>query len=319
MIVARVRRTIVERGLIGPRMHVLAACSGGPDSSAMLVALARLCDELEFTLEAASIDHGLRAGAAADVEAARSLAIELDVRFHALRVEVQAGSSLQASARAARYAALAQLAASLGATRIAVGHTLDDQAETVLQRIMRGAGIGGLSGIEPLRADGVVRPLIDCRRVDVAAFALAHCTRLARDPSNADPRFLRTRVRNEILPLLAREDPAIAQHVSDLADDARAAQAVLVSAAQALLDRSRQDDGSIDVSTWVAEPSAVRRYALRAWIESETSHEPGRAQLIALERALSAHAEVWLAAGWVVRSESAGRLVLARDPKSSTA
>jgi tRNA(Ile)-lysidine synthase len=319
MIVARVRRTIVERALIDPHTHVLAACSGGPDSAAMLVALSRLREELGFTLEAASVDHGLRSSAAADLETARAQASALGLSFHALRVEVAAGASLQASARAARYGALHELAGRLGAHRVAVGHTQDDQAETVLQRMLRGAGLVGLAGIEPHRADGVIRPLIDCRRADVAAFAETHCASIARDPSNADPRFLRTRVRTEILPRLAHEDPAIAQHVSDLADDARAVQAVLHGAAQALLDRSRQGDGSIDVSTWTSEPSAVRRSALRAWLERETTHEPGRAQLIALERALSSHAEVWLAAGWVVHSKSTGTLVLARDPKTSTA
>jgi tRNA(Ile)-lysidine synthase len=300
-------------------MRVLVACSGGPDSGAMLVALAQLGPELGFDLEAASVDHGLRAGAAADVDVARSQAEALGVTFHALRVEVAPGASVQAHARRARYAALTELAAARGAQRVAVGHTLDDQAESVLQRIMRGAGLGGLSGIEPRRADGVIRPLIDCRRADVAVFARTHCAHLASDPSNTDPRFLRTRLRAEILPLLAREDPAIAQHVSDLADDARAAQAVLASAARALLERSRQSDGSIDVSTWISEPSAIRRLALRAWLEAETAREPGRAQLVALERALSSSAEVWLAEGWVVRSRRAGTLVLVRDPKTSTA
>ena len=319
MIVARVRRTIEERGLVEPRMHVLAACSGGPDSAAMLVALARLRDELAFTLEAASVDHGLRPGAAADVEHARTQAVALGVRFHGLRVQVRSGPSVQAAARDARYLALRELAAAIGAQRVAVGHTLDDQAETVLQRVLRGAGVGGLSGIDPRRADGVVRPLIDCRRADVAQFAAAHCASLACDPSNTDPRFLRTRVRNEVLPLLAREDPEIVRHVSDLADDARAAQAVLLELAQGLLRLSGQDDGNIDVSTWASTPSPIRRLALRAWVERETSHEPGRAQLIALERALSAPGEVRLAAGWVVRSENAGKLELARPPKSSTA
>jgi tRNA(Ile)-lysidine synthase len=285
----------------------------------MLVALARLGDELGFTLEAASVDHGLRPAAAADVEIARAQADALGVRFHALRVEVQAGPSRQANARAARYRALGELATAIGAQRVSVGHTLDDQAETVVQRMLRGAGIGGLSGIDPRRADGVIRPLIDCRRADVAAFASIHCPSLARDPSNADPQYLRTRVRNEILPLLAREDPEIVQHVSDLADDARAAQAVLLEQARSLVSFSGQDNGSIDVSTWVSAPSPVRRLALRVWLERETTHDPGRAQLVALERALSAPAEVRLAAGWVVRSKNVGRLELVRPPKSSTA
>jgi tRNA(Ile)-lysidine synthase len=319
MIVARVRRTIRERELIEPGMRVLCACSGGPDSGAMLVALARLHDDLAFTLEVASVDHGLRSGAAADVEVAREQASALGLPFHALRVQVSAASSVQAAARSARYLALGELATRIGAQRIAVGHTLDDQAETVLLRMLRGAGIAGLSGIDPRRPDGVVRPLIDCRRSDVAAFALAHCPKIARDPSNADRRFGRTRLRSDVLPLLEREDPALIQHVSDLADDARAAHAALLSNARTLLDAARQGDGSIEVSNWAAAPSAVRRLTLRGWIERETAIDPGRSQLEQLERALFARAEVWLSAGWVVRSRGQGRLELRRDPKASTA
>jgi tRNA(Ile)-lysidine synthase len=319
VIVARVRRTIHERGLLAPGMRVIAACSGGPDSGAMLVALARLRAELEFTLEAASIDHGLRAEAAADVEAAREQAAALGVVFHTRKVVVERAGSLQADARAARYAALNALAHECGAQRVAVGHTQDDQAETVLLRLLRGAGLAGVSGIEPLRADGVMRPLIDCRRADVHAFAARHCARCAHDASNEVRHFGRVRVRQDLLPLLEREDRAVVQHLSDLADDARAAALALLREAETLLDASLQGDGSIDVSTWVTIPSAVRRGALRRWLARCAAIEVGRAQLVLLERALFAPAEVWLSAGWVARSRGDGRVSLTRDPATSTA
>src|SRR5262245_8818481 len=124
--------------------RVLCACSGGPDSAAMLVALARLAPELGFELVAASVDHGLRADAAHDVAIASRQAAALQVPFHALRIEVAAGASIQAQARSARYEALLRLAAELGASRVAVGHTRDDQAETVLARLLRGSGLVGL-------------------------------------------------------------------------------------------------------------------------------------------------------------------------------
>jgi tRNA(Ile)-lysidine synthase len=319
VIVARVRRTLRDRALIEPGMRVLAACSGGPDSGAMLMALARLSTELEFTLEAASVDHGLRADAAADVAIASEQAAAAGVAFHALRVTVAHEGSLQAGARAARYAALQTHARAIGAKRIAVGHTQDDQAETVLLRVLRGAGLAGLSGIEPLRADGVMRPLIDCRRADVHAFATQHCPRVARDASNEVRQFSRVRVRQDLLPLLEREDGAAIQHLSDLADDARATALALLRAAETLLGASVQGDGSIDVSTWFTEPSAVRRAALRSWVARIAAIDVGRGQLIELERAARAPAEIWLSAGWVARSAGEGRISLSRDPATSTA
>ncbi|MDD9942146.1 MAG: tRNA lysidine(34) synthetase TilS, partial [Myxococcales bacterium] len=137
---ARVRRTLTERDLLAAGDAVVVACSGGPDSAALLAVLARLAPEFNLTLHAASVDHGLRQGAAADVEVARAQATRMGVPFHALRAHVPHGASVQGQARSARYAALSDLGASLGAACVAVGHTRDDQVETVLMRLLRGAG-----------------------------------------------------------------------------------------------------------------------------------------------------------------------------------
>jgi tRNA(Ile)-lysidine synthase len=313
MVIARVRRTLLERGLIAPGMRVLAACSGGPDSGAMLFALQRLSSELGFTLEAASVDHGLREGAKADLATAGAQAAAAGVRFHALQVSVTGSASLQAEARAARYGALLRLASHIGAARIAVGHTLDDQAETVVLRILRGSGVLGLRGIDPSRPDGVIRPLIDCRRAEVAAFAQRHCPEIASDPSNADRRFGRSRVRADVLPVLQREDRAIVEHLADLAEEARALSASLRPTAEALLAASIQADDIIDVSTWASSPASIRRLALRIWLERATGEEPRRSHLAAVDRAMTAAGEVWLSAGWMVRSAGNGRLQLGRD------
>jgi tRNA(Ile)-lysidine synthase len=311
--IARVRRTLLDRGLIAPGMRVLAACSGGPDSGAMLVALRRLSSELGFSLEAASVDHGLREGAKVDLATARAQAAAAGVPFHALQVSVPGSASLQAEARAARYGALLGLAAHIGAARIAVGHTRDDQAETVMLRILRGSGLLGLRGIDPSRPDGVIRPLIDCRRAEVAAFAQRHCPEIASDPSNVDQRFGRSRVRADVLPLLEREDPAIVEHLADLAEEARALSAALRPNAEALLALSIQANDIIDVSTWASSPASIRRLALRIWLERATGEALRRSHLAAVDRATSAPGEIWLSAGWVVRSAGNGRLQLARS------
>ena len=282
-------------------MRVLAACSGGPDSGAMLFALARLAPEMGFALEAASLDHGLRPAAARDVDIARAQAEAAGVPFHALAVRVAPGASVQARARDARYAALLACAREIGAERVAVAHTRDDQAETVLMRLLRGAGVGGLSGIAPRRVDGVVRPLIDCPREEVWAFARRHCPAIADDESNADARFERVRVRERIVPALVAEDPAVIDHLADLADDARELWDALVPGARELLAHALEDPVTIRVSIVREAPPAVRRVALRLWVREATGAPLGRAALDQIDHGLSRGGEVWLADAWRVR------------------
>jgi len=101
-----------------------------------------------------------------------------------------------------------------------VGHTQDDQAETILGRLLRGAGIRGLGGIEPRRVDGVIRPLLDCRRSEVRAYAVNRALPFVDDPSNHRPAFERVRIRHQVLPMLAAEDPRVIEHLCALSDEA---------------------------------------------------------------------------------------------------
>ncbi len=313
MILARVRRTIVERALIGPGDHVLVACSGGPDSAALLWCLHALGPELGFALTAASIDHGLRPSAALDVEVARSQASSLGVVLHAKSLTLASGGNLQARARAARYRALQRLARRVGANRIAVGHTMDDQAETVMMRLMRGGSLRGAAGIAPRRADGVVRPLIDCRRHAVHALAQERFAQVAHDPSNQDERFERVRVRFEVMPLLEAENVAVVEHLASLADDAHAAAQSIRRHALRLLKRSSTAlDLSLDDLR--RADTAVRREALRLWLRRATGVIANRSHLLQLEHALVGRGEVWLPDGWVVRPASDGTLKARRGP-----
>jgi len=292
-VLARVRRTIEERALLGRGARVVVACSGGPDSAALLHVLGRL-DGLDLRLSAASVDHGLREGSAADVAVARALAERLEVPFAALAVDVGAGASVQAQARAARYEALRAHARDVGAHAIAVGHTLDDQAETVLSRLLRGAAVSGLSGIAPARADGVVRPLIDCRReavrAHVARFDLPHVA----DPSNADRRFERVRLREALLPALAEEDPNVAIHLAALADEAREIASWLDAE---VTERLGDLAGRTEITLGGAPP--IRAQMLKRWLERLIGRPAKRAHLEALRR----DGEVLLPDGWIVRRE----------------
>jgi tRNA(Ile)-lysidine synthase len=312
MIVAQVRRTLLQRGLLEPGERVLVACSGGPDSAALLAALQRLAPELQLRLDAASVDHGLRPDAAADVALARAQAEALGVPFHSLRVEVPRDGSLQAAAREARYAALLGRMAELGAGRLAVGHTRDDQAETVLLRVLRGSGLRGLGGIQPRRQDGVIHPLLDCARQDVHRFAASLALPLADDPSNRDPRHARVRVRHSVVPVLQAEDPALSEHLADLADDARAASEELDRSALALLASAGDGPERLRISSLREATPSLRRAAMQRWLGAAGDPGPGRAQLEQLEAALSGRGEVWLSGGRHVRAQD-GWLWLGRS------
>jgi tRNA(Ile)-lysidine synthase len=224
-----VLRTVRAHGLCQPGDRVLVAVSGGPDSMALLHALWELRARLLVELEAVTIDHGLRAGAAAEAELVRERAGALEVPWRLVRVDVAAarrrsGGSLQEVARRLRLAALAELAAERGARWVALGHQADDQAETVLFRIVRGTGLRGLRGI-PYRRDPFVRPLLDVPRDEILRYLRRRSIGFAEDPSNADERFARARLRHRLMPLLAAENPRVREALLGLAAAARRAPA----------------------------------------------------------------------------------------------
>lgn len=218
-----VLRTIATHALFRRGDRVLVAVSGGPDSMALLHALWEARDRLGISLEVASVDHGLRPEAAAELALVRARAEALELPFvsAALHVQRERGrASLQDAARRARLGALAALAAERGARRVALGHNADDQAETVLFRILRGTGLRGLAGI-PVRRDPFVRPLLEVRRAEIERYLARRSIPFVRDPSNADPRYARARIRHQILPALAAENPRVAQALINLARAAR--------------------------------------------------------------------------------------------------
>jgi tRNA(Ile)-lysidine synthase len=191
---------------------VLVAVSGGPDSVALIDVLREAAAALRLRLAVAHVHHGLRGEADRDAEHVRALADRLAVPFHLERVTVRGGppwEGLEAEARRVRLAALTARARAIGADRIATGHTADDQAETVLMRVLDGAGPRGLAGIRPARGP-FIRPLIDSRRADVLAHLAARGLAWVEDESNRDPRFLRNRIRHDVLPaLIERIGPSV--------------------------------------------------------------------------------------------------------------
>jgi tRNA(Ile)-lysidine synthase len=203
----RVLGTIRRQGLMPAGARVLVALSGGGDSVALLLVLQSLHDQGEIVLVgAAHLNHQLRAEADEDEAFCRRLVQRCGLAFVSERVDVaalarQEKRSIEDAARRARYAFLVRAADEVEADFIATGHTRDDQAETFLLRILRGAGTRGLGGIRP-RNGRVIRPLLDVTRDDLRACVAAHGEQFREDASNMDVRIPRNRVRHELMPLL---------------------------------------------------------------------------------------------------------------------
>ena len=226
-----VERLARDEGLFTRGEIVLCACSGGPDSTALLHALALLRKRVGHEVVAHGVDHGLRSEAAAELALAQQVAASVSVPFAITQLQVEPGGNLQARARTARLQALAAAAVAAGAVAIATGHTADDRAETWLLRLLRGSGPRGLAVLPPTatlpvplpeglaaKAPMLIRPLLRARRADVLAHLDRHRLAFAQDPSNADPRFTRVRVRHELVPLLEDLAPGVVDHLCSLAD-----------------------------------------------------------------------------------------------------
>jgi tRNA(Ile)-lysidine synthase len=256
--------------VLAPGDRVLVAVSGGPDSVGLLAVLGHLRRRCALTLVAAHVNHGLRgAQARRDEECAARAATRLGVPFVRadLGGELRPGPNLEERAREARYRALHRLATASGCTKIATGHTRDDQAETILLRLLRGAGTGGLAGIQPRRDDGVVRPLLDCRRADVEAAVRGLGLEFRRDRMNDDPRFLRTQVRRRVLPLLAELNPNIVDTLARTAAIESASRQIVAAFVERTLRAvTRAGTQDLDVRLLLAVPAAWRGHVLRRWL-----------------------------------------------------
>lgn len=251
-------------GSIPRGARVLVAVSGGGDSVALLHLLLRLSATHPFELHVAHLDHGLRRGSAADRRFVEALCRERGLPCHADRRDVAAArrrdESPAEAARRVRNAFLAEVADRAGADLVATGHTLDDQAETVLMRLARGAGPAALAAMAPRGPGRLVRPLLGIERAALRAFLERHGLAWREDPSNRDGRYDRTRTRERVLPVLARElNPRAARHLVEAADRLRADAACLDAIADReharLFDRARARRGG--AGAWRADAAAL--------------------------------------------------------------
>jgi tRNA(Ile)-lysidine synthase len=286
----RLLKTIRKQDLLRAGDRVAVAVSGGADSVALLLLLIELRRELGIVLTVAHVNHKLRgAESDTDEQSVAKLAAEqgLELVTRTAPVERGRGSGIEDTARRLRYRFFEELARAGHATKIATAHTLDDQAETVLLRMFRGAGIRGLGGILPRlrlanegRAWGeVVRPLLAFRRAELQEYLRARGQPWREDSSNDDVAFLRNRVRQRLIPVIAQEfGEAAIEHMAELAEIARAEEEWACSAqyfaraSEAGLGEAspvaRTKPGvMLDVEQLCALPLAAARRTVRAWIE----------------------------------------------------
>ncbi len=223
-LVTTVARTLRDRRLCEPGQSLLVAVSGGPDSVALLRALAALAPSWRLSLAAVHCNYGLRGRESQRDEAfVRRLCARLRIPCHVHRVSdaVRKGrptGSLQPWARELRYRLFSEVADREGLDRIAVGHTADDQAETVLLWMLRGAGTTGLSGMPAMREGRIIRPLLESTREEVLRYLEFEAQPFRTDSSNRHGLYRRNRVRREVLPVLASLNPAIVRTLAKQAD-----------------------------------------------------------------------------------------------------
>jgi tRNA(Ile)-lysidine synthase len=287
----RVGRTIRHHALLVPADRVAVAISGGPDSVALVWLLRDVALTAGFSLAGLiHVNHGLRGAESAGDEAfCRALAARLDLPIEVQHLDTAAlaraaGRSIEATARDARYAFFEVAAPRLDATAVATGHTLDDQAETVLLRLLRGAGIRGAAGIR-IRRGPYVRPLLECRRTDVRRYLVARGERFREDSSNADRSIPRNRIRHDLVPAIEAIAPggvrALARFAALAADDDAFLEhtAIEVAPSIVLSDEGRLE---LDADRLASAPAPLARRVVRRLVEAVSGRPLGAGHTDAL-------------------------------------
>jgi len=269
----RVRETLRHYSMLAPAETALVAVSGGADS----VCLLHILHALGCRLEVAHFDHQtLNGQSQEDAIFVRDMAVRLSLPFHLETRPVEhearaAGSSFEEYARTVRYEFLLRTATARRCAAVATAHHADDQAETILLRLLRGTTPHGLAGIPPVRVAGgirIVRPLLACTRGEILAYVAAHDLPYRTDPTNADPRHVRNRIRHDLLPYLAREyNPHVREALLRLAETQRPDNEFLDGVAQSSFLTCCMPDQGIDRRGFAAlDPAIQHRVILRlAW------------------------------------------------------
>ena len=247
---------MIEVPGVAPGARVIVGCSGGPDSLALLV----LAREARYDVVAVYVDHGLRETSRFDADVVAAAATRFGARFRSVTVDVNGHANLEARARDARYAALERVRDEEDAVAILVGHTRDDQAETVLLNLLRGSGTAGLAGMAPRRGV-IVRPLLGMRRAETREICARHSLVPVHDAMNDELRHRRVWLRREVIPRL---EQGASRDIVELL----ARQADLIRDDDALLDDLARQRVTEDARTIAEMPLALARRVVRQFLGS---------------------------------------------------
>ena len=271
---------------------VIVALSGGADSLALAAATAFEAPKLGIRAASLTVDHGLQDDSAEVASSAARTAAELGLDPLIVRVDVAGEGGPEAAARDARYGVLRDAAIDVGAAAVLLGHTLDDQAETVLLGLARGSGAASLQGMAPVREDddGVrwVRPLLGVRRETTRAFCAASALDPWDDPHNIDGRYARVRVRERVLPVIEAElgpgiAEALARTAEQLREDAEAFDEMIHETIEDIVEHAEAGI-SVSVAALAANPAALRNRIIRLVVDSEFGVSLTRVQTIEVAR-----------------------------------
>lgn len=295
--VAEVRRAVRQAlAALSEGTTVLVALSGGADSLALAAATAFEAPKRGIRAVAVTVDHGLQPGSADAAAAASAQAERLGLDARVVRVEVGGTGGPEAAAREARYRALADAAAQTGAIAVLVGHTLDDQAETVLLGLARGSGGASLQGMSPdaelVPGIRLLRPLLEVRRKSTRGACAAEDLTPWDDPHNADPAYARVRVRERVLPVLEAElgpgiADALARTAAQLREDAEAFDDMIDETIEDIVEHAEAGI-SVSVAALAANPAALRNRIIRHVVASEFHASLTRAQTLEVARLVTA-------------------------------
>ncbi|GAA5033884.1 tRNA lysidine(34) synthetase TilS [Microbacterium fluvii] len=290
--VAEVRRAVrTALDTVPTGATVVVALSGGADSLALAAATAFEAPKRGVRAVALTIDHGLQPGSADAAATAADRARALGLGAEVVAVEVAEEGGPEAAARAARYGALAAAATRLNAHAVLLGHTLDDQAETVLLGLARGSGSGSLQGMAPTASvhdATLLRPLLDVRRATTRAACVAEGLDPWDDPHNVDERFARVRVRERVLPVLEAElGPGVAEALARTAaqsrEDAEAFAEMIDETIEDIVEHAEAGI-SVSVAALAANPAALRHRIIRHVVDAEFGQSLTRTQTLEVAR-----------------------------------
>jgi tRNA(Ile)-lysidine synthase len=288
-LIQSVEKTLLEFNMLESRDKVLVAVSGGPDSVALVHVLLAIQKKFDIRLGVAHLDHGLRPSAATrDARFVSALCHKLSLPSHVTKTDIQdihqrQGGSLEALGRKARYDFFSRIAQEFGYNKIALGHHAHDNAELVLMNLFRGSGPLGLSGIPPVRNNQYIRPLIEQTREGIMAFLQENQIAFVLDATNSDLRFLRNRIRHELMPALIHDyNPNLVDTLNRTAAIIRSEEDWLTQYSDQLFNTLAEKEGTsfrVSISKLLENHAAMQRRVIRTAIE----HVKGNLKRITLQ------------------------------------